>query len=151
MANIPEVEACSTTSNTSNSPLKELGYLSSHVAASAVELGELQWSLLVADAKAAFRQSVRSMLTLMIASIASLAGIPVIALGIAYGLHEWLGWPLWLSHMSIGITFIVLGAIAAMIAAYHAASSFHHFHRSADEFAANIRWLKNILRGTTGS
>ncbi len=130
------------------SPLQEMGSLGSDVVASVIELGELQWVLLIEDSKAALRQSVRSMITLMMSAIACLASIPVITLGCAHGLNAWLAWPLWACYLTVGFTFLVVGGLAAGFAVTHAATSLNCFHRSAHELSNNLRWLKSILRGT---
>ena len=133
------------------SPLQEIGQLSSHFAASVVELGELQWELFIADSKATYRQSIRSILILLIASAFCLVGLPIIAIGIAHGLHEWMRWPLWASYLGTGAAFLMLGSIASIVAFKQAAVSFQCYRRSTGELSANIHWLKNILRGTNSN
>ncbi|MFO0921285.1 MAG: phage holin family protein [Pirellulales bacterium] len=148
MAHSAKVDKGSAGRDRDKSPLHEMGTLGSHVAAAVVELSELQWHLLIADSKLAFNQSLRSILALVLCGIACLAGVPILSLGLAYGLHAWMGWSLWLCHCVVGLGLLLFGGIAAGLSLYHAASSFQHFHRSANELSTNLAWLKSILRGS---
>ncbi len=151
MAGISQIEGNNSMQVHEKSSLHEIGQLGSNFAASVVELGELQWKLLIADSNAAYSQSVRSMMTFLMASIACLAGVPVIAIGLAHGLHEWMAWPLWACYLGTGTLFLLLGGISAGLAAQQAFASFQCFQRSAKELSANVLWMKNILRGSSSS
>lgn len=107
-------------------------------------LAELQFELLAEDAREALANAKRPFVLMGAAFVVLLAALPVALIGI--------GWLLSLTGMHVGFAILITAGVAMIaagiigsIAWKRLQSATATFRRSADEFRANIAWVKRNL------
>lgn len=116
--------------------------------ADAIELVELQVSLVKLNAHQAGTRAIWPLAFLSAGAVLALASLPILLIAVAYLLHDLANLPEW---AAFGITFLVcvlLGGLAAYVAVRQLASLAHTFDDSGAELSKNLTWLKSSLRQT---
>ena len=119
--------------------------------AHAIELGELQFRLLVADAKAASRRLIWFAILAIVGGVVLLAATPVAIHALGLYFQATFGWSLASGLvMSAGIAAAV-GAILLLVAVVVVRAGIAKFNRSAGEFRQNLEMLKEMVSGSPES
>ncbi len=128
-----------------SSPVAGLASQAASVLGDAILLAELQAKLAKADAKLAAKRIMGPALLLLLAGCGVLAGLPVLALGLAAALSFFAELESWQSMLIVGGILFVGAILTMLIAARGIQKSFTQFQRSSNELAKNVVWLKTIV------
>lgn len=126
-------------------PHKGLGRSLSDLKGDIVSLAELQWQLLLHDARTALRGSLVPALVAVLGIVLIGCAIPVALMGAAHLLVQ-TGLSLAWSLLIVAGGATLLGGLAAFVGAHRARRSLGAFDRSRLELQDNMAWLKQALR-----
>jgi HAMP domain-containing protein len=72
--------------------------------------------------------------------------VPVLLLGIGWTLVQWAGWSHAAAFAATGVAALVLAAVLAWLAWRRLKTAIGKLSRSRDEFASNVKWIKDALK-----
>jgi uncharacterized membrane protein YqjE len=111
-----------------------------------IELGELQMQLLTVDLAEARRRSVLAIVLVGSALVLALSSVPVLLLGIGWALVAWAGWTHAAAFAITAVVALLLAAGLAWLAWRRLNAAIGKLSRSGEEFATNVRWIKDALK-----
>jgi uncharacterized membrane protein YqjE len=106
---------------------------------------ELQSRLAVLDLKESAEKALVPLATVTLATALVLASLPVALLGLGELLATALKIGRGESYLIVAVAVLVLGGLAAAIAAMRLRRSFEVFRRSREELVRNINWIRTVL------
>jgi hypothetical protein len=118
------------------------------VASTAMELAELQFQLIKADAAKATREAVAALVGTVAGICALLAGLPIVALGMASLLDDLTMLNAWQSQLLVGVLFVIAAGAVVAISLRSLQKTTAQFDRSRRELAENVAWLKTVVGST---
>ena len=131
----------STESFPSKAPFKGARRLGAH----AIELGELQMRLFVADVKAASRRLIAFAVLAIIGGVVLLGAMPVVLHALGLYLAEEFGWsPMEGLALAAGLGALT-GIVLLIVAVIVVRAGIAKFNRSASEFRQNLTMLKEVV------
>jgi hypothetical protein len=114
-----------------------------------IELGELQVQLLLLDLSAAGRRTALAALLVGSALVLALGTVPVLLLAIGWTVVQFAGWTHAAAFALTGLVALVLAAGLAWFAWRRLNAAISKLSRSREEFATNVRWIKDALKQNT--
>ena len=117
----------------------------SQLAAHVIELGELQFRLLMADVKSASRRLMWFAILAIVGGVALLGAVPVALYALGLVFQNAFNWPLWAGLLLAAGIALLVGALLLGVAVYCGRSSVKRFDRSTGEFRQNLQMLKALL------
>ena len=130
-----------------NHPLAGVVSSASSLIGDVVELGELQVSLVRADAKKALSGSAFPIGMITVGIVGFISGIPLLGFALASWLESEMHWTPWKAQLSSGLILIAVACIFAFLGYQGIRSALNVFERSSKELSTNVAWLKSLLKG----
>lgn len=114
-----------------------------------ITLCELQGKLLVHDLHHMKQGTARATLMFVVATVLAFATMPILMLGIGYGLNVWVGWPMWACLLTVaGVGGMVPAAALIVFGWKTLQKEIRVLERSRNELSRNAAWLKRELRSS---
>jgi hypothetical protein len=119
------------------------------VAHDVVALAEMQFELGLLELQQLRRRALPQLAWLVVVGIVLLGCVPVVLLGLAYGLTAGTGWPLWLALLLVSGGAALLGGVAGAIALRRLKASTSALNGSQEELRRNVEWIKQVFTETS--
>jgi hypothetical protein len=131
------------------SPVSQFTETAGRFACDLLELTELQAKLFKSDAHAVLRQSLASIVIVILGCSFLLGSIPVVVFGLASAVAYYGQTEEWIAQLSVGGGLALLSSILIAWSLKTLSKSTDQFRRSTTEFSKNIEWTKDVIRGAS--
>lgn len=131
------------------SPVSQFTETAGRFACDLLELTELQAKLFKADAKTVFSQSLVAIVAAMVSCSLLLGSITVVVFGLASAITYYWHLDEWIAQLAVGGGLALLSLMFIAWSFKTLTKSSIQFQRSTAEFAKNIEWTKDVIRGVS--